>query len=53
MKRPCKPILKIYQALKINQIGSGCSTAVEHTPRNREVVGLGFFYFSILSVVPP
>ena len=59
MKRPCEPILKIYQALKIYQIGSGCSTTVDHTPHNRKVVGLNhaacmaFLHFSILSVVPP
>ena len=40
-------------------IGSSCNTAVEGTPRNREVVGsnsarcCAFFLFSILSVVSP
>ena len=48
------PLIKTWIAL-----GSGCSTAVERMPRNREVVGSNpagcwaFFLFSILSVVCP
>ena len=52
----------IFEHLKLQLsliLGNGCSTAVERTPQNREVVGLNptgcwaFFLFSILSVVSP